>query len=452
MQQLTKKKRKMKKCIGGTALEMSSVKCPEGLQMYDLVSRLFDICRSLTGKGVRSTLRIIKEHLPGLAIHEIPSGTRCFDWIVPDEWNIYDAYILDEKGRKLVDFSDNNLHVVGYSVPVDKEVNLDELQNHLFSLSDMPNAIPYSTSYYKPFWGFCITHRERDKLRAQRYRVVIDSELKPGNLTYGDLVLPGRCDKEVLFSTYICHPSMANNELSGPVLATFLARWLNTLDNKYTYRFVFAPETIGAYVYLNEHLQHLKANTIAAFNLTCVGDDRAVSFLPSRNGNTLADRTARHVLRHCIPKFREYSFIHDRASDERHYCSPGVDLPMVSIMRSKYGTFPEYHTSLDDLSVVCPAGFQKSFDLHKECVLLLEGNRVYESKICGEPHLGRRGLVQEMGGLHEINPVRKIIQDFLICCDGSEDVIAIAEKIGVYAGDLLPVVDTLRENGLIGCL
>ena len=421
----------------------------QGQQMYDLAVRLFDICRSLTGDGVRKTLAIIKEYIPDLCIHEVPSKTRCFDWIIPDEWNIKAAYILDEKANRIVDFSRNNLHVVGYSLPVNREISLTELNKHLISDPSKPDSIPYATSYYKPFWGFSLTHRQREALTEQRYRVVIDSKLEPGNLTYADLVIPGYSEKEFFFSTYICHPSMANNELSGPVLATFLARWLASRENKYTCRFVFAPETIGAIVYLNRHIDHLRNKTLAAFNLTCVGDDKAVSFLPSRLGNSLTDRVARHVLKHKAPGFKEYDFLKHRGSDERQYCSPGVDLPMVSIMRSKYGTFPEYHTSKDNLSFISPAGLQGAYELHKECIHILEANHIYKTKIIGEPHLARRGLDGAPLGGRSLFDQRKIIQNFMACCDGTADLLAIAEKIGVYAGDLLIYAAKLLDLGLI---
>ncbi len=420
-----------------------------GQQMYDLAARLFGICRSLTGNGVRETLQIIKGFIPELRIHEIPSGTRCLDWVVPDEWNIEDAYILDEKGNKIVDFRQNNLHVVGYSLPVDQEISLAELGKHLVSDPFKPDSIPYATSYYRPFWGFCLTHNQREGLKDQRYRVVIDSQLKAGSLTYADLVIPGRSDKEIFFSTYICHPSMANNEISGPVLATFLARWFGSRDNRHTFRFVFAPETIGAIVYLSKHLDNLKRKTVAAFNLTCVGDDRAVSVLPSRRGNSLTDRVAMHVLKHKAPGFKAYDFIQHRGSDERQYCSPGVDLPMVSIMRSKYATYPEYHTSKDDLTFISPEGLQGSFDLQKKCVHLLEANRIYKTRIIGEPHLARRGLDGQSLGGRSTCENRIMIQSFMACCDEATDLIAIADKIGVYAGDLIPYADKLVDLGLI---
>jgi len=278
-------------------------------------------------------------------------------------------------------------------LPVDSELSLAELNEHLVSDPAKPDAIPYATSYYKPFWGFCVTHHQREGLRDQRYRVVIDSQLKPGSLTYGDIVIPGESEKEIFFSTYTCHPAMANNEISGPVLATFLARWVTSRSNGYTYRFVFAPETIGAIVYLSRHLGHLREKTFAAFNLTCVGDENAVSFLPSRSGDSIADQAALHVLKHKAPGFKFYDFLKHRGSDERQYCSPGVELPMVSIMGSKYGTYSEYHTSKDDLSFISPQGLERAFELHKECIHLLVVNRIYRSRIIGEPHLARQGWI-----------------------------------------------------------
>ena len=322
-----------------------------GEKMFALMQELWPICRSITGAGVRETLTIISKQLPEMVTYEIPTGTPCFDWEVPKEWAISDAFIIDPNGRKIVNFSDTNLHVVNYSIPIDIELDLEELETHLHSLPEQPDAVPYVTSYYNETWGFCISHKLRKSLIPGRYKVRIDSELKVGKLTYGEVLLPGSSSKEILISTYMCHPSMANNELSGPCLTTQLATWLKTIDRQYSYRIVFVPETIGAVCYISRNLKQLKENVVAGYVVTCVGDERAWSFMPSRNGVTLSDHAARHVLKHVAPDFTEYSFL-ERGSDERQYCSPGVDLPISSVMRSKYATYPEYHTSLDNLDLV----------------------------------------------------------------------------------------------------
>ncbi|NCZ92337.1 MAG: DUF4910 domain-containing protein, partial [Actinobacteria bacterium] len=289
-----------------------------GEEMHSFAQALYPICRSLTGDGVRKTLGLIKQILPELVIREVPTGTVAFDWTVPDEWNIRTAYIEDPGGRRIVDFAHHNLHVVGYSTPVDVTIDLEELQQHLHSLPDKPDVIPYVTSYYKRDWGFCLPHRLRETLAAGQYKVVIDADLKPGSLTYGELLIPGKSNDEVLFSTYVCHPSMANNELSGPVIATYLAKWITKINRNYTYRFVFVPETIGTVVYLSNLLNHLKKHVRAGFVLTCCGDEGRFSFMPSRTGQTYADKVARRVLAQHAPDFIEYSFL-QRGSDERQY-------------------------------------------------------------------------------------------------------------------------------------
>ena len=419
-----------------------------GVQMHEWAHDLFPICRSLTGEGVRSTLNYIKKLLPALQIFFVPSGTQAFDWKVPDEWTIRDAYVLDESGARIIDFKVHNLHVVGYSEPVDQWLELEELNKHLYSLPDQPGAIPYITSYYARRWGFCLTHDQREKLKPGRYRAVIDSDLKPGVLNYAELVLPGKSEQEVMLSTYVCHPSMANNELSGPVVTLALARWLQSLDNRrYTYRIVFIPETIGSIVYLSRNIEHLKRQVKVGFNITCIGDDRSYSYLPSRAGDTLSDRAARHVLKHIDPEFKRYSWL-DRGSDERQYCAPGIDLPIATIMRSKYGQYPEYHTSLDDLSLVTPKGLEGGFNALQQAILAVEHNVRPKTKVLGEPQLGKRGLYPTLSTKESGAHVRAMM-DLISYCDGRHDLLEIAELIGEPMGKLVDMLKPLIFHGLI---
>ena len=419
-----------------------------GSQMHDLCRRLFPICRSLTGNGVRETLGIIKEHIPELKLYEIPSGTECFDWTVPKEWNIRDAYIIAPNGEKIIDFKKSNLHVVGYSTPIDKTIGLEELQEHLYSLPEQPDAIPYITSYYKERWGFCLTENQRKNLQSGDYKVYIDSDLEDGSLTYGELILPGESDEEIFISTYNCHPSMANNELSGPTVTAFIAKWLAGLENRiYTYRIIFIPETIGSIVYLSRHLEHLKKKVIAGFNVTCIGDDRTYSYLCSRQENTLADKVVTHVLENLHPEYISYSFL-ERQSDERQYCSPKVDLPLVSIMRSKYSEYPEYHTSLDDLNLVTPSGLFGGFEVLQKCLECLEKNEKLEVTVFCEPQLGKRGLYPTLSTLDTKAQVTNI-KNLIAYCDGTLSLLEIARKINVPMWDLYSLVEQLKENELL---
>ena len=415
--------------------------------MHAFARTLFPICRSLSGDGVRTTLGFIKSIAPQLTVHEVPSGTTAFDWTVPDEWNIRTAYIEGPGGQRVVDFADNNLHVVGYSIPVNTTLDLEELQNHLHSLPDKPEVIPYVTSYYKRNWGFCLAHRERQKLTAGNYKIVIDSDLKPGSLTYGELLIPGQSKDEILLSTYVCHPSMANNELSGPVIATFLAKWISSAKRKYTYRIVFVPETIGTVVYLSRFLEHLKKSVQAGFVLTCCGDDGRFSFMPSRTGNTYADKVARRVLSEHAPDFIEYSFL-QRGSDERQYCSPLVDLPIASIMRSKYHEYPEYHTSADNLDFVTATGLSSTLTLYAKVVESLEQNRIPRAVVVGEPQLGKRGLYPDVGGQIDQNSVSALL-DLLAYADGSNDLLDISRVTGHELSTLESLTNTLIAHGIL---
>ena len=416
--------------------------------MHQWATDLFPICRSLTGDGVRSTLNYLQQLLPALKIFEIPSGTRAFDWEVPREWVIRDAYIADADGNKLVDFKKNNLHVVGYSTSVDAVLNKEELEEHLYSLPELPHAIPYVTSYYSETWGFCLSHNQRAELGEGPFRVFIDSEHKVGSLTYGELVIPGTSSDEILLSTYVCHPSMANNELSGPVVTTALARWvLGLKDRHYTYRIVMVPETIGSIVYLSLHLPHMQKHLKAGWVLTCIGDDRAYSYLPSPSGATFADRVSKKVMSKSDQRFNEYSFL-DRGSDERQYCSPGVDLPVVSLMRSKYGTYPEYHTSLDDLSLVTPSGLQGGLDMMKAVIDEIETNPRWKSTVLGEPQMGKRGLYPTISTSTSGREVYDMM-NVLAFCDGTHDTEEIANICGISVSQAGEIVSKLLNAGVL---
>lgn len=419
-----------------------------GEQMHQWVRDLFPIGRSITGDGFRQTLSYLQGLLPGMTIHEVPSGTAAFDWTVPDEWNIREAYIEDLAGNRLIDYANHNLHIVGYSEPVDRELDRDELELHLHSLPEQPDAIPYVTSYYRRTWGFCLTQQQRDSLGPGPFRVVIDSTLAPGSLTYGELIIPGRVNEEVLLSTYACHPSMANNELSGPVVTTALARWLQSLPTRwYTYRIVFLPETIGSITYLSRNLAQLQDRVRAGWVLTCIGDDRAYSLLPSRYGETLADRVSDAVTREIDGPWHRYTFL-DRGSDERQYCSPGVDLPVASLMRSKYGTYPEYHTSLDDLSFVTPSGLQGGLDMMTTAIRILEGNRVWRSKFPCEAQLGPRGLYPTISTPTSGYAVRDMM-NVLAYLDGTNDAIQVAAICGLKVSEVIRLAQAFEDAGVV---
>jgi aminopeptidase-like protein len=420
----------------------------EGLFMHGLARELWPITRSITGDGVRETLAILGEHVPGLVVHEVPSGTPAFDWTVPDEWNVRSARLVGPDGTVIADLDACNLHVVGYSSPVDVHLELDELQQHLHSLPDQPTAVPYVTSYYSRNWGFCLRHDVRERLQPGTYHAVIDSTLEPGHLTYGEVILPGASEDEVFVSTYVCHPSMANNELSGPVVTAALARWVAQLPNRhYTYRFAFAPETIGALTYASRNLEALRSRVVAAFNLTCIGDDRAYTYLASREGNLRVDRIAKRVLQG-RENVVEYSYLM-RGSDERHYCAPGIDLPMISLMRSRYADYPEYHTSLDDLEhVVTPTGLQGGLDVVRECIDVLEAEQVLVATQLGEPQLGRRGLYHQIMGkaVHDEILLRTHILSY---ADGRHSIADMAQLFDVPVDTLRVMVDELKEHDLI---
>ena len=417
-----------------------------GQEMYGWATDLFPINRSLSGDGVRETLNYIKNIVPEMNIIEVPSGTKCFDWTIPREWNCDDGYIIDPDGNKICDFKNNNLHIVGYSTPIDKEIDYEELVEHLYHIEDQPTAIPYITSYYSERWGFCLSFNEFKKLKKGTYKVKINSELKDGNLTYGEIKIKGESEKEIFLSTYVCHPSMANNELSGPVVTTALVNFVKSIKNrKYSYRIVFIPETIGSITYISRNIDEMKKNIIAGFNISCIGDDRSYSYLSTRYGNTLSDKVSKHILKNI--DYVEYSFL-DRGSDERQYCSPGVDLPIATICRTKYGAYPEYHTSLDDLTVISPNGLYGGYDKLKKAIELLENNNYYKVNVLCEPQLGKRGLYPTIS-TKTSGAIVKNMMNFIAYVDGNNDLIDIANIIGVQAEELFDIVDKMKTAKLI---
>tara|TARA_A100001015_G_scaffold245743_1_gene281817 strand:- start:2075 stop:3370 length:1296 start_codon:yes stop_codon:yes gene_type:complete len=419
----------------------------EGL--YQWAKDIFPIYRCLTGKGVRTTLEYIKNIVPSLIIHSVESGKKVFDWEIPKEWEVTEAYIEDESGNKIIDIKDNNLHVVGYSHSIDQWVSLDELQNHLHSLPNQPTALPYITSYYSSNWGFCIAHEQKKLLTEQQYHVVIKSKHFDGMLNYGEILIPGKTKKEVFLSTYICHPSMANNEVSGPVVATALAKWLSSrVGNKYTYRIIFIPETIGSINYLSRNLEHLQSHVIAGFNITCVGDNNCYSFMPSRSGDTLSDRAAKHVLYYIDKNYLQYSWLEDRGSDERQYCAPGIDLPIASIMRSKYGEYEEYHTSLDNLDFISADGLGGAFEALKQAIEVIELNCVPRTTVLCEPQLGKRGLYPQISTRESGRQV-KTMMNLIALSDGKNDLLTIADLINVSILDIKVILEQLIKNKIL---
>lgn len=420
-----------------------------GQAMHDFARRLWPLPRSISGEGLRATLRAIGERLPEFDLVEVPSGSRALDWIVPDEWWINEAWIETPDGRRICDFATNNLHLLGYSTGIDALLPREELDGHLHSLPEQPNAVPYVTSYYERRWGFCLAHRERESLPPGQYRVRIDAGHRPGAITYGECLIAGESSAEVLLSTYCCHPSMANNELSGPVLLTRLGEWIAALPRRrLSYRLLFVPEMIGSAAWLGRNLALAKEHVIAGFNISCVGDEREWGYLPSRAGDTLADRAARHVLGHLAPGHRHWRWV-DRGSDESHYCAPGVDLPVASVFRSKYGSYPEYHTSLDDLErVVTPRGLGESFGAFRRIIETLEADVVPRTTVLGEPQLGRRGLYPSLSMKGSTAGVRPML-DLLSQSDGTRSLLEIAELIDRPAWELAPIMRMLEAQGLL---
>ena len=423
-----------------------------GETMLTWMKDLFPINRSLSGNGNRDTLVYLKNLIPELEINYFPCGEKVFDWVVPDEWNITDAYIELKDGRKIAQFKQNNLHLVSYSEPVDRIIEKSELINHLHFLEDFPEAIPYVTSYYEKTWGFCVTKEEFDNLGEGPFHVLIDSSFKTrsqgGVVNFGEVYIPGVSKQEIMFSTYICHPSMANNELSGPVIATALAKHVNEIEHHYSYRFLFLPETIGSISYLSRNLHSLKSSLIAGWILTCLGDSGDFSYVPSRTGNNYADKISQLVLGEFSPRYRKYSWL-DRGSDERQYCSPGVDLPMCSITRSKYGTYKEYHTSADNLGFISPHSLYESYSLFKSIVDQIESQRVPKISVLCEPQLGKRDLYPNLSKRDGYSTDLQNQLNVISYLDGAHSVEEIADICGLTTSQVEEILRILLNENLI---
>ena len=423
-----------------------------GAAMHHLAGELFPIARSLTGPGYRETLEVLERVAGPMRRHRFASGERVLDWEVPPEWTIRDAWIKAPDGSTVLSLAASNLHVVGYSVPVHRRLALAELQRHLHSLPEQPTAIPYRTSYYAESWGFCMRDDERRALPEGEYEVLIDAHLEPGAIELGEVVVEGSGDGEVLLWTYCCHPSLANNELSGPVVAAQLAALLDARERpRLTYRIVFAPETIGAIAYLSRFGERLQQRLLAGYVLTCCGDPGAFTYKRSRRGDSLADRVAEHVLAcggdpHLVLDFEPVG------SDERQFCSPGYDLPVGSLMRTMYGTYPEYHTSLDDLSLITPDALAGTLDAYLRIVDALEANETLVGTVLyGEPQLGRRGLYPSTGGPSAALSAgrQRDMMLLLSFCDGRADLLAAAQRSGRPLAELAKTAALLREHDLL---
>lgn len=418
-----------------------------GREIYQFISQLYPICRSITGEGLRQTLRLIQKRLP-LTLQEVPSGTQVFDWTVPKEWNIRDAYVKDSQGKKIIDFQRSNLHVVNYSVPVNKTVSLNELKKHLFTLPDHPDWIPYRTSYYNETWGFCLSHAQFQALRDEDYEVCIDSSLEDGHLTYGECYLKGESSEEVLISCHACHPSLCNDNLSGLGVGTYLAEFLSRLSLRYSYRFLFIPATIGSITWLC--LNEEKASRIKhGLVLTLLGDAGKSSYKKSRRGNAEIDRAAAHVLKDSGDEYNIIDFF-PYGYDERQYCSPAFNLPVGCLMRTPHGQFPEYHTSADNLDFIKPSYLADSFSKCLSVLYTLEHNKTYVNRNpkC-EPQLGKRGLYRPIGGQANDGVDGLSLLWVLNLSDGHYSLLDIAERSGIRFSSIKKAADLLLTHGLL---
>ena len=426
---------------------------PEGAsgeEMLELMRELYPLCRSLTGDGVRETLRIVSQTLP-LEVHEVPTGTQIFDWTVPREWNVRDAYVADSAGARLVDFRESNLHLLGYSVPVRATMTGRELAARLHSMPDHPDWVPARTAYWADTWGFCLSERRRAEIQDDAlYEVVVDSTLEDGHLTYAECLLPGDLDQEILLSTYLCHPSLCNDNLSGIAVLAFLGRSLAAHERRYSYRLLFSPGTVGPLTWLSRNLD-VVPRIVAGLTLSCVGDPGPVRYKRSRRGDARVDQAGAHVLAHSRPGSIVEEFV-PWGGDERQFCSPGFDLPMGALTRTPHGLFPEYHSSADDFSLVRAESLADSLAAAEEILDVLERDRTYRNLLpYGEPQLGRRGLYGEIsaGAPREGEVLQRARLWVLNQSDGSRSLLEVAERAGIAFGTVAEAAGELLAAGLV---
>jgi aminopeptidase-like protein len=418
-----------------------------GREMHELITKLFPICRSITGNGVRETLKKIQTHIP-IQINEVQSQTKVFDWTIPKEWNIQDAYVIDPNGKKIIDFKNSNLHVVSYSIPIHKKMELSELKPHIHTLSEMPNTIPYLTSYYNEDWGFCMSYNEFTKLQEGEYEIMIDSTLENGSLTYGEFLKKGEVEDEVLLTCYICHPSMCNDNLSGTALITFLAKHLENIKTKLSYRFLFIPETIGAITWLSKNEQNLhkiKHGLVA----TCLGDSGSSTYKKTRDGNNEIDKIAKYVLENSKQDYTIIDFF-PLGSDERQFSSPKFNLPIGSLIRTLYGKFPEYHTSDDNLNFVKAENLEDTFSKYSQIIYIIENNVKYLNlnPKC-EPQLSKRGLYRQLGSQKISGQSQLAMFWILNQSDGENSLLDISIKSKLDFSTIKQIADKLVDHNLL---
>lgn len=414
--------------------------------MFQDIINLYPMCRSITGNGIYKTLEYIKNKIP-ITIHSVVSGTNIFDWKIPKEWNIKDAYIKNLKGEIILNFHDNYLHVLNYSIPINKKISFEELKNHIYTLPEYPDWIPYKTSYYKENWGFCMKHNDFIKMSDDFYEVFIDSKLEDGFLHYGDLIIKGESEKEILISSYCCHPQQCNDSLSGTVLAMHLANNLLNRKNFYTYRFVFIPETIGSLCYLHYNFEIMKKNIIGGYTITCVGDSGDFTYLMTRDENNLVDKITLKILSESGLNYKTRPY-YECGSDERQYNYPNVNLNIGSLMRSKYGEFSEYHTSADNLNFVNEKSLNESYNMYIKCIDLFENNHIYINNIIGEPFMTKYDLYPTIGASKNILEENKLLI-ILKYLDGKNDIIDLTIKLKFNLEEIYKYINTLKAKNII---